>query len=165
MIVGVAVQGTYQAVLAGGARTRRRRERPDGQRPGQQRAGLAKSSVNQARHSVPACRRYPAAVTPTALTKAFPDVAAAISAHVPPSTNINGELVVMSAGSIDFTALLRRPASRRVLDAQLAHLVAFDLLATPDRQDLRALPYRERRARLEELLAGTTGALRLVPRL
>jgi hypothetical protein len=67
MIVGVAVQGTYQAVLAGGARTRRRRERPDGQRPGQQRAGLAKSSVNQARHSVPACRRYPAAVTPTAL--------------------------------------------------------------------------------------------------
>jgi hypothetical protein len=70
----------------------------------------------------------------------------------------------MSAGSIDFTALLRRLASRRVLDAEPAHLVAFDLLATHDRQDLQALPYRERRARLEELLAGTTGALRLVPR-
>ena len=56
MIVGVAVQGTYQAVLAGGARTRRRRERPDGQR--------ALASSEQALPRVQLTRRAIARIRP-----------------------------------------------------------------------------------------------------
>jgi ATP-dependent DNA ligase len=59
---------------------------------------------------------------------------------------VDGELVVMVNGGADFAGLQRRAATRRV--EAPAMLAVFDLLA-PRGVDLRPLPYRERRARLE----------------
>ncbi|MFC4943502.1 hypothetical protein [Pseudonocardia sp. GCM10023141] len=70
-------------------------------------------------------------------------------------------------GRLDFAALQRRihpaamhAARRGVVPA--ATLVLFDLLATRTR-DLRHRPYRERRDRLERLLADTRPPLALMP--
>ena len=51
---------------------------------------------------------------------------------------------------------------RKLAEAMPSSFVAFDLLAV-DGQDLRALPLRERRARLERLLAGAAPPLHLTP--
>ena len=71
---------------------------------------------------------------------------------------IDGEIVIAREGHLDFDALLLRihPAASRV--ALLAKetpssFVGFDLLALGD-TDLREAPFSERRARLEEALAG-----------
>jgi len=93
------------------------------------------------------------------LTSAFPDVVEAVSA-LPAGTVVDGELVVMIAGRADFAALQRR-ATTRVVEAP-GMLVVFDLLAYRG-EDLRRLPYRERRARLEDLLDGPRPGLCLVP--
>jgi ATP-dependent DNA ligase len=82
------------------------------------------------------------------LTSAFPDVVDAASV-LPVGTVVDGELVVMIDGRVDFTALQRR-ATTRWVEAP-AMLAVFDLLARRG-DDLRPLPYRERRARLEQLL-------------
>lgn len=99
------------------------------------------------------------------LTSAFPELAAAVAELLPEGTVIDGELVVMTGDRVDFAALQRRLVGR---PAQLANrlparLVAFDLLAVAG-QDLRGLPYRQRRDVLAELLDHTPGgALVLAP--
>jgi ATP-dependent DNA ligase len=76
---------------------------------------------------------------------------------------LDGEIVVRDAGGReDFDALGQRihPAASRIerLAAETpAVYVAFDLLASGDR-DLLELPFEERRAMLEELLAGDSFA-------
>jgi ATP-dependent DNA ligase len=87
----------------------------------------------------------------------FPEIVAALAVLPSESFVLDGELVVRTEGGFDFGALLARlhPAATRV--ARLAHetpalLIAFDLLAVGD-DDLRERPFRERRARLEQLLA------------
>jgi ATP-dependent DNA ligase len=72
---------------------------------------------------------------------------------------LDGELVVMT-GPLDFQALQRRLATRRVEAS--ATLVAFDLLAH-DGADLRALPYLQRRDRLEQLIATSGTGLAVIP--
>jgi ATP-dependent DNA ligase len=86
----------------------------------------------------------------------FPEVVAALRAVPPTRFVLDGELLVVRDGALDFAALLARlhPArSRADLLARdtPAVLVAFDLLAVGD-ADLRAEPFRVRRARLEELV-------------
>jgi ATP-dependent DNA ligase len=81
---------------------------------------------------------------------------------------LDGEIVIARpSGGLDFDALLLRihPAASRVamLAAESpASYVAFDCLAAGD-EDLRALPYAERRMRLERLQAGAPDAVRLTP--
>ena len=73
---------------------------------------------------------------------------------------VDGEIVITSAGGLDFDALLQRihPAASRVelLAATTpASFVAFDLLAL-DQRDLREAPLRDRRALLEQALGGAS---------
>ena len=90
------------------------------------------------------------------LTVAFPEIAAAVAELG--DCVLDGELVIWGDGALDFTALLQRMASRgpnaaKLAAARLAHYVVFDLLAH-DGTDLRSRPLRDRRRRLEQLLAG-----------
>src|ERR1017187_9026396 len=88
------------------------------------------------------------------LTRYFPELVAAVRAHLPPRCVIDGEIVIPAADGhcLDFAALLQRihPAASRVtlLAGQTpAHIVAFDLLAVGD-VDYTGRPFEERRAAL-----------------
>jgi ATP-dependent DNA ligase len=89
------------------------------------------------------------------LARYFPEVVAALGAVAP--VVLDGELVVATDGRADFAALMGRlhPASSRVERLAVetpAVFLAFDVLAVGD-DDLRPRPYRERRPRLEAVLA------------
>ncbi|MEV4708674.1 ATP-dependent DNA ligase [Actinoplanes sp. NPDC049316] len=102
------------------------------------------------------------------LTPYFPDVVAAVRESLPPGTVVDGELVVSDteAGSTMFPALLGRiTAGRRLAReaaARPANLVVFDVLADAG-DDLTDLPLRQRRSRLENLLAEAPPTLTLCP--
>ncbi len=102
------------------------------------------------------------------LLRYFPELRPAITA-VPAGAVIDGEVIVVVDGTLDFDALQQRihPAESRVrmLSEQTpAQLVAFDLLAL-EGQDLRERPYRERRQLLEAVMGHLTdvGAWSLTP--
>ena len=93
------------------------------------------------------------------MTRYFPEVVAAVQEELPPRCVLDGEIVIATAGRLDFEALLQRvhPAASRVrkLAAETpGTFIAFDLLALGD-EDLMGAPLEQRRARLEEVLAGT----------
>ncbi|WP_030835286.1 ATP-dependent DNA ligase [Streptomyces hygroscopicus] len=101
------------------------------------------------------------------ITRAFPDLETA-ARPLPPGTVLDGEVVVWAGGRTDFAAVQKRAfaasgsrASRlaRELPASYA---AFDLLAT-GAEDLRPLPYAQRRARLMALLEPLGPPLQAVP--
>lgn len=100
------------------------------------------------------------------LRRYFPELDVALAA-LPPGAVIDGEVVVITDGSLDFNALQQRvhPAESRIakLAAEIpASLIAFDVLA--DRgDDLRAAPFTERRARLEALRADLVAPWHLTP--
>jgi ATP-dependent DNA ligase len=101
------------------------------------------------------------------LDRYFPDLHDVLLAHLPDGCIVDGEIVIVTPAGLDFDALQLRlhPAASRV--AKLAQVtpaafVAFDLLAAGG-HDLRTAPQRERRARLEELLAGAQPPLHLTP--
>ncbi len=101
------------------------------------------------------------------LTRYFPEVAAALGPLGGRRCVLDGELVVAGADGLDFDALSQRvhPAASRVAvlaEATPAAFVAFDLLALGD-LDLRPAPFEQRRARLEELLAGALPGVHLTP--
>ncbi len=101
------------------------------------------------------------------LDRYFPDLQAALAARLPGSCVLDGEIVIATGSGLDFDALQLRlhPAASRVamLAARTpASFIAFDLLAA-GRRNLMALPQAERRARLEELLAGAEPPLHLTP--
>ncbi len=92
------------------------------------------------------------------LGRYFPELEASLRANLPERCVLDGEIVIATAGRLDFEALLLRvhPAASRVamLAAQSpASYVAWDLLALGD-DDLRARPQGERRELLERALAG-----------
>ncbi|MFD9889213.1 ATP-dependent DNA ligase [Amycolatopsis sp. NPDC059027] len=91
------------------------------------------------------------------LTRYFPELVELLAAALPPRCVVDGEVVVVTPGGLDFEALQLRlhPAASRVrkLAAETpASFIAFDLLALGDR-DLTAEPFRERRRALEGVLA------------
>ncbi|WP_353944706.1 ATP-dependent DNA ligase [Streptomyces sp. HUAS MG91] len=102
-----------------------------------------------------------------AVTRAFPDLVEAALA-LPAGTVLDGEVVVWHDGRTDFAAVQRRAAAAsagraRGLARELpASYAAFDLLGDGG-GDLRGLPYRERRARLVELLGPLGPPLQAVP--
>lgn len=101
------------------------------------------------------------------LLRYFPELLPAVEA-LPEGTVVDGEVIhVLPSGRTDFDTLSQRihPADSRIrmLAVQTpAQLVAFDLLAV-EGEDLRARPYTERRARLEELVAGLAHPWHLTP--
>jgi ATP-dependent DNA ligase len=93
------------------------------------------------------------------LTRYFPELVAAVKAHLPPRCVIDAEIVVPDPAGrrLDWDALLLRihPAASRValLATQTpARLVAFDLPALGD-EDWTGQPFARRRAALEAALA------------
>jgi hypothetical protein len=75
--------------------------------------------------------------------------------------------VIVGPGGLDFEALLGRlhPAASRVARLRMAmpaSFIAFDALAVRG-ADLRARPFRERRAAPERLLAGARAPLHVTP--
>lgn len=101
------------------------------------------------------------------LDRYFPELRLALLAALPVRAVVDGEIVIAGECGLDFDALQQRlhPAASRVakLAAETpASFVAFDLLADSG-HDLRPRPQAERRARLEQALAGASGAVHLTP--
>jgi ATP-dependent DNA ligase len=75
---------------------------------------------------------------------------------------LDGELVALNAaGRLEFAALQRGSAARAQAGIDVYYMV-FDVLAAGD-LDMRAQPYRRRRARLEQLLAAPAGHIQVCP--
>jgi ATP-dependent DNA ligase len=101
------------------------------------------------------------------MTRYFPDVVESVRRSFPPRAVIDGEIVIVGDGGLDFWALQQRihPAASRV--ERLARetpvsFVAFDLLALGD-DDLMGKPFAARRARLERALADAEPPVHLTP--
>jgi ATP-dependent DNA ligase len=101
------------------------------------------------------------------LDRYFPELHALVLERLPDGCIVDGEIVIATPEGLDFDALQMRlhPAASRV--AKLARetpaaFVAFDLLAAGG-SDLRETPQQDRRARLEELLAGAEPPMHLTP--
>ena len=104
-----------------------------------------------------------------AMTRYFPEVVEAVRAQLPPRCVVDGEIVLVdpARGALDFELLQLRlhPAASRVrllAEQTPASFVAFDLLCLDD-EDLRALPFVERRRRLEQALADAEPPVHLTP--
>ena len=91
------------------------------------------------------------------ISAGFPDVIAAL-AHGPwDAVTIDGELLVMREGRVQSFNVLQQRLNRKTVSAKLiaehpAHVRAYDLLME-NGEDLRPLPFDERRTRLEALIA------------
>lgn len=101
------------------------------------------------------------------LDRYFPELIEPLKAQLPERCVLDGEIVIARDQALDFEALQLRlhPAASRVktLSGQIpASVVFFDLLCVGDR-DLRASPFAERRALLEDLLARAAPPLHVTP--
>ena len=101
------------------------------------------------------------------LDRYFPELHDALLAALPKGCVVDGEIVIVGEGGLDFDALQMRlhPAASRVtkLAAETpSSFVAFDLLAEGG-EDIRSVPQRERRKRLEKLMKGKRPPLHLTP--
>ncbi|MET0159001.1 MAG: ATP-dependent DNA ligase [Acidimicrobiales bacterium] len=101
------------------------------------------------------------------LTRYFPELPPVLRDALPEKCVVDGEVVVPIGAKLDFEALQQRihPADSRVnmlAEKTPASFVAFDLLAVGD-EDLRELPFRERRKRLEKILGKVKPPLHLTP--
>ncbi|MGO8961219.1 MAG: ATP-dependent DNA ligase [Streptosporangiaceae bacterium] len=103
------------------------------------------------------------------MTRYFPEVVEAVLASLPARSVVDGEIVIPDADGrkLDFEALLQRihPADSRVrlLARQTpAAFVAFDILALGD-DDLTGRPFADRRAILEQAMAGAEPPVYLTP--
>jgi DNA ligase-1 len=88
------------------------------------------------------------------ISKAFPDLAAAMRF----TGAIDGELLVVRDGRVQSFNVLQQRLNRKTVNAKLlaefpAHLRAYDLLVD-GAEDLRERPFAERRARLQDFVAG-----------
>lgn len=97
----------------------------------------------------------------------FPELTAPLLAALPPRCVLDGEVVIAKGDTLDFEALQMRihPAASRVnmLAQEIpASIVFWDLLALGD-EDLTKLPFRERRAKLCEVLANVAPPVHLTP--
>ena len=101
------------------------------------------------------------------LGRYFPELEAALRAGLPDRVVLDGEIVIATAGRLDFDALLLRihPAASRVhmlAEQSPSAYIAWDLLASGD-DDLRERPQIERRAALERVLAGVVPPIHVTP--
>ena len=90
-------------------------------------------------------------------THAFPDLAEAL-AHLPAQDfAIDGELLILREGRVQPFSVLQQRLNRKTVSAKHladfpAHVRAYDLLSL-DGEDLRPLPFCDRRKRLEVFVA------------
>ena len=101
------------------------------------------------------------------MNRYFPELLAPLAAALPQRCVLDGEVVIVGAGGLDFEALLLRihPAESRVkllAEQTPASYVAWDLLALGD-EDLREAPLSARRERLERVLARAAPPVHLSP--
>ena len=101
------------------------------------------------------------------LTRYFPDVVDAVRRELPERCVLDGEIVVIQDGRLEFEVLQQRihpaPSRIKLLAAGTpASLVVFDLLALDDESYLDR-PFVERRAALEVALAGAKAPVFLTP--
>lgn len=101
------------------------------------------------------------------LDRYFPELRAALLAALPPRCVLDGEVVIARDGVLDFEALQLRlhPAKSRVakLSVELpASIVFWDLLCVGE-EDLREVPFGERRKRLEQVLGDAAAPIHLTP--
>ncbi|UMY16435.1 cisplatin damage response ATP-dependent DNA ligase [Methylobacterium organophilum] len=87
------------------------------------------------------------------ITHAFPDLAEAITFE----GALDGELLILREGRVQSFNVLQQRLNRKAVTGKLlddfpAHVRAYDLLAA-EGEDLRPLPFSERRARLEAFVA------------
>jgi DNA ligase-1 len=92
------------------------------------------------------------------VTERFPEIVALAQA-LPDGTVLDGEIMVWKDGRPAAFSLLQQRIGRKTLTKKVladapVTFMAYDVLEQ-DGQDIRALPQRERRLRLEALLAGT----------
>ena len=90
------------------------------------------------------------------ITKSFPDLLPSL--HLPGA--IDGELLVLRDGRVQTFNVLQQRLNRKVVSPKLTkdypiHLRAYDLLGDGD-NDLRTLPFAERRKRLEAFVKNST---------
>jgi ATP-dependent DNA ligase len=101
------------------------------------------------------------------LNRYFPELLEPIRSQLPARCVLDGEIVLASDGALDFDALQLRihPAASRVklLSEQTpASIVFFDLLSV-ESEDLRNVPFQQRRLKLESLLSSAPPPLHLTP--
>jgi ATP-dependent DNA ligase len=101
------------------------------------------------------------------LNRYFPELLESLKAQLPERCALDGEIVVVRPTGLDFEALQLRihPAVSRVkiLAKEIpASVVFWDLLCVDD-IDLRGVPFRTRRAKLETLLGNAKPPLHLTP--
>ncbi len=101
------------------------------------------------------------------MTRYFPELVEALRANLPERCVVDGEIILVRDGRLDFDALQQRihPAASRVklLSEQTpVSFVAFDLLALGD-DGLMARPFGERRALLETALAAASDPVFVTP--
>ncbi|MFI6283929.1 ATP-dependent DNA ligase [Streptomyces sp. NPDC051018] len=101
------------------------------------------------------------------LTRYFPELAAELAASLPERCVVDGEIVIVHEGRLDFDRLTERihPADSRVrmlAEQTPASFVAFDLLALGDRA-LLDTPLTERRELLTEAMRGARPPVHLAP--
>src|SRR5262245_9195788 len=101
------------------------------------------------------------------MNRYFPELVAPLAAALPERAVVDGEIVIVGQGGLDFEALLLRihPAASRVkllAEQSPASFVAWDLLALGD-EDLREAPLATRRERLEQTLAQARPPVHLSP--
>jgi DNA ligase-1 len=100
------------------------------------------------------------------VTERFPEVAAT-AAYLPDGTVLDGELVVWRDGTVQPFAELQQRIGRKKVSPQIVadvpvRFLAYDLLEH-EGNDLRALPMRERREKLQALLARMPQIIRISP--
>src|SRR5437667_8417687 len=101
------------------------------------------------------------------LNRYFPELLGPLRLELPARCVLDGEIVIAKDGGLDFEALQLRlhPAASRVtlLSKEIpASIVFFDLLSDGTR-NLCGVPFAERRAALEQLLASIEAPLHVTP--
>src|SRR5262245_46317544 len=101
------------------------------------------------------------------LARYYPELLPPLAAQLPERCVLDGEIVIAQDGALDFEALQLRlhPAASRIEKlsrAIPASIVFFDLLCEGN-DDLRGAPFRERRQRLEKMLARVKPPLHVTP--
>lgn len=91
------------------------------------------------------------------ISPAFPDLIDMLASVPCGSFSIDGELLIVRAGRVQSFGVLQQRLNRKQVTAALladfpAHIRAYDLL-TLDSEDVRALPFAERRRKLEAFVA------------
>ncbi len=91
------------------------------------------------------------------ISAAFPDLIAELAGKAHFDGSIDGELLVVHAGVVQSFNVLQQRLNRKTATSKLqlqypAHIRAWDVLAL-NGEDLTALPWTERRARLETLVS------------